>query len=196
MGKFFGQHFGGLLKFSGREARKPFWLWAAFNMGLQFAATFAVILPIMFDMFQGIERFAEAHPDQVTRTYGPGNYSVQVHGYHPELIPDFSAMFMGLGAMLLVNILLLAAAIVRRLHDCNRTGTWAILPLPFLATGFVMMPRMFAGISSSRGEPDISQFFMLFFNNLIYLATLGVLIVLCAQPGTSGENRFGPPPAV
>ena len=42
MGKFFGQHFGGLLKFSGREARKPFWLWAAFNMGLQFAATFAV----------------------------------------------------------------------------------------------------------------------------------------------------------
>ncbi|MFM5950063.1 MAG: DUF805 domain-containing protein [Novosphingobium sp.] len=195
MGKFFGQHLGGLLNFSGREAPKPFWLWAAFNLALQFAATFAVIMPMMFGMFQAIERFADAHPDQVTRTYGPGSYSVQVHGYHPELIPDFSGLFLRLGAMLLVNILLLAAAIVRRLHDCDRTGAWGLLPLPFLATGFVMMPRMFDEISSGRGEPDISQFLLLFFNNLIYLAALGVLIVLCARPGTPGKNRFGPPPS-
>ena len=193
MGKFFGRHFGGMLDFKGRESRQPFWLWAAFVMAIQMVGTFAIMIPKMIGMFQQIEDFADAHPDQVTRTYGPGSYSVQVHGYHPELMPDFSGIMSNMGILALAAVMLLAAAVVRRLHDCDRTGTWGLLPLPFLAAAFILMPRMAGGFADGGGEPDFSLFVGLFLNNLVYLVALGVLIALCAQNGTAGENRFGPP---
>jgi uncharacterized membrane protein YhaH (DUF805 family) len=190
--EFFAGHIRGLLGFSGREARQPFWLWVAFNMALQMLGAMALMVPMMFGMFSKLERFADAHPDQVTRTYGPGSYSVSVHGYHPELMPDFSGLigWFGLGAA--ITVFLLAAAVVRRLHDCDRTGLWGLLPVPFLAAGLILMPGLFNAVAASD-EPDMRLFFALSLNNLVYLAMLAVLVYRCAQPGTPGENRFGPP---
>ena len=192
--KFFTDHFGGLLRFSGREALKPFWLWVAFNMAFQMIATMALMLPMMFDMFGKIERFADAHPDQVTRTYGPGSYSVTVHGYHPELMPDFSGLIFWFGLGVAVSVLLLASAVARRLHDSDHSGFWGLLPLPFLAGGLLLMPSLFGSFDNEAG-PDMRLFFGMMLNNLVYLAMLALLIFRCAQPGTKGENRFGPPPA-
>jgi len=187
-------HLKGLLSFSGREGRKPFWIWAALNLVLSMAMMAAVMVPTMIDMFSRIERFADEHPEQVTRTYGPGSYSIRIEGDHPELMPDFSGMigWIGLGTML--SVILLAAAVVRRLHDSGRSGVWGLLPLPFLTAGMVMMPRLFDQFAAGP-EPDLGIFFAVFLNNLAYLAALGVLIVLLALRGTPGENRFGPPPA-
>lgn len=193
MVKFFSEHFGGLLQFSGREARQPFWLWVAFNMALQMVVTMVTMVPMLVDAFRKVERFAAEHPDQVTRTYGPGNYSVRVEGYHPELMPDFGSMIYVIGLGAFVAVLLLAAAVVRRLHDCNRRGAWGLLPIPNLAISMFIMPGLFHGMAQGA-EPDLSSFLLLFFNNLIYIVLLLVLVILCAQPGTVGENRFGPPP--
>jgi uncharacterized membrane protein YhaH (DUF805 family) len=193
MVKFFSEHFGGLLRFSGREARQPFWLWVAFNMALQMFVALVTMIPMMVSTFGNIERFANEHPDQVTRTYGPGSYSVQINGHHPELMPDFSGMFIWIGLGALLTVILLAAAVVRRLHDCNRRGAWALLPIPNLAIAMMVMPSLFGGFSEGK-EPELSLFFLMFFNNLFYIVLLVVLAVLCAQPGTPGENRFGPPP--
>lgn len=190
--EFFSIHIRGLLRFSGRELRKPFWLWAAFNMALQMIVTMFVMVPMLFDTFSRIERFADAHPDQVTRTYGPGSYSVTVHGYHPELIPDFAGLILWLGLGAAITVCLLAAATVRRLHDCDRSGFWAFLPIPSLAAAFILMPGLFGAMGKDDG-PDMGLFFGMFFNNITYLAALGLLIYRCAQPGTAGDNRFGPP---
>ena len=186
-------HFKGLARFSGREGRKSFWIWAALNLGLSMVMAAAVMVPMVIDMFTRIERFADEHPELVTRTYGPGSYSVQVKGHHPELMPDFSAVMTGFGLSVSLTVALLAAAVVRRLHDTGRTGAWGLLPLPFLAAGLVLMPGLFKSFEGA-GEPDLGMFFLLFVNNLVYLASLGVLIALLAGKGTAGDNRFGPPP--
>jgi hypothetical protein len=50
----------------------------------------------------------------------------------------------------------------------------------------VVMPRLFA-----QPEPDIGLFFALFFNNLLYLASLVLLVVLLAQPSAGRAERLG-----
>lgn len=54
-----------------------------------------------------------------------------------------------------------------------------------------MMPMVAFG----QAGIDDSAFFTLFFNNMVYVVWLLVLIILLAQPGTAGDSRFGPPPA-
>ena len=44
------------------------------------------------------------------------------------------------------------------------------------------------------GRPDTGAFSGLMINNFLYLGALGWLIYLLVAPGTSGPNRFGPPP--
>ena len=53
------------------------------------------------------------------------------------------------------------------------------------------MPKLF-----SQSVPDMTMFVGLFFNNLIYLASLGLLIFLLAGEGEKAENRYGPSPTV
>ena len=186
-------HLAGLVRFSGREARQPFWLWAALVVGFNMAAMMLFMIPAMVGTFSRIEAFAAAHPDQVTRTVGPGSYSIQVEGHHPELMPDFTMIF---GASLIsavLSIVLLAAAVTRRLHDSDRRGVWGMVPALFLIGGFVGMSYMFASFLGPD-EPPMGLFVALLLNNVVYLVSLGVLEVLLALPGTPGENRFGPLP--
>lgn len=182
-------HLLGLVRFSGREAQRPFWTWTAIVIGGAVVAMTAA----MSSTFGKIEQFAAQHPDQVTRTVGATSYSITVHGNHPELMPDFSVLLMGIGAISALAILLLAAAVVRRLHDVNRTGAWGLPPAVLLLTGLAGMSQLFDQFGNPGGPP-MGLFLAMFVNNLAYLGSLGVLIVLLAEKGTPGENRFGQPP--
>lgn len=184
-------HFGQLLKFSGRENKAQFWPWAAIVIALMIVATFATMVPLMAGSFAKMQQFAQAHPDQATVVSGPGHYEIQIRGNHPELMPDVTSFIGPMAALILVAALLLASAVTRRLHDTGRRGWWGLLPLPFLCTGFVLMPRMF-----SAREMDLRLFGLLFLNNLVYLASLALLAVLLALPSKSQANQSGPPPAV
>ena len=186
-----GYHLKNLANFRGREERRQFWPWVGLVMVISMGGMASAIAPVIHDAFAKVRRFAIEHPDQVTATRGPGSYSVQVHGYHPELLPDLDALVGGAGVVVTGAVLLLAAAVVRRLHDCGRRGLWGALPLPFLASGLALMPRLF-----HMADPDLGLFALLFANNLIYIASLVLLVVLLTGRGTAGDNRFGPPPAV
>jgi uncharacterized membrane protein YhaH (DUF805 family) len=96
--------------------------------------------------------------------------------------------------MVLACVGLLAAAVSRRLHDSGRRAYWGLMPLPFLLFGLTAFPAMMTQMTAS-GEPDLSLFFLLFFNNLLYMVALVSLIVFLALRGTTGPNRFGPEPA-
>jgi uncharacterized membrane protein YhaH (DUF805 family) len=161
-----------------------------------FAAMAAVMVPTMATTFSRMQQFAVEHPDQATVTSGPGTYSIQIHGNHPELLPDMTRFFAPLGIGVVVAVVLLAAAVTRRLHDRGRRGYWGLMPLPFLAFGLTVFPKMFATMSQGDVSPEtLGLFFTLFFNNMLYLASLGLLIFLLAARSDVGSNRFGPPEA-
>jgi uncharacterized membrane protein YhaH (DUF805 family) len=85
----------------------------------------------------------------------------------------------------------LAAAVTRRLHDTGRAGWWGLPPLIFLIAGLALFPRMMATMMQSD-EAAMGPFFLLFANNVLYMASLVGLIILLALRGTAGPNRYGP----
>jgi uncharacterized membrane protein YhaH (DUF805 family) len=144
------------------------------------AAGAIIFVPMMIHAVQAMQQFAALHPDQVTVTSGPGQYSISVHGPQPEFMPAnsiaaFLAVTFGLA------VLLFAAAVVRRLHDRGKSGYWGLMPFPFIIYSSFQIPRMFAVVGAGK-DPDMTLFFSIFFSNLLYIVTLVWLIVLLAGP--------------
>ena len=186
--------FTSLTRFSGRDTAGRFWPYAGAVIALFFFAAFATMAPIMSGTFARMQRFAAEHPDQATVTQGPGSYSIQIHGNHPELMPDVTPFITAMQIGGAVAVLLLAAAVTRRLHDRGRRGWWGLPPVLFLAGGLVLFPRLFKSTLSGEVTPDtMAMFGLMMANNLLYLASLALLVVLLAGVGQPGENRFGPP---
>ena len=177
--------------FSGRETNKEFWPYALFLIFGSGVVGMLVVLPTVLDSLRRMQRFALEHPDQATVTSGPGTYSIEIQGYHPELMPDFSSFLLITAAANGFILVLLAASITRRLHDSDHRGWWAFLPLPFAVSGTFLMLKIFA-MAADSGTPDPRLFFTVVANNLLYLGLMGFLILLLARPGTPAPNRFGP----
>lgn len=180
-------------RFSGRDSRAAFWPYA----GLVLAAGFVAICIAMTFQMQALmvemQAFATQHPDRVTTEVGPDGYSMSVSSGDPDLAPDISGAALGMSVVCGALIVLLAAAIVRRLHDTGRSGLWALPTATFLTISLIMMPRMTASFTGP--EPDMRLFGLLFANNAAYVLSLGVLVILLILPSRDGANRFGPPVA-
>jgi len=187
-------HLAQLWRFNGREGVAAFWTYAMFVIIGLLWAMMAAMMPVMARMMAKASEIARSHPEDVTVSSGPGNFSVQIHGYHPELQPDFSDMTGAMMPIMVVAIILLAAAVTRRLHDGGRRGWWGLLPLPFLFAGLYLMPRISTAMMAAP-NPDLTAFFALFVNNVVYLALLGLLIYFLIKPGDGLANRYGEPPA-
>jgi uncharacterized membrane protein YhaH (DUF805 family) len=170
-----------LFRFGGADRRSVFWPYAGCVIGLAMAAMAAVMLPEMQAGMARMEEFAAGNPDKATIQRGPGHYSIKVQGHHPELMPDMGNITTGMSVVFAVTVLLLAAAVARRLHDTGRSGAWGLMPLPFIIYAMVMMPRLLGA-----SDPDMGLFFSLVINNLLYLASLALLVVLLARPGKAG----------
>lgn len=83
----------------------------------------------------------------------------------------------------------------RRLQDTGRSGTivWA-LAIPMLIISAV---ALFGALSLGVFAFLILIFLpIMFLIDLIALVVAIYLIYLCTQPGTAGDNRFGPQPVV
>lgn len=194
-------HLRSLIRFSGREARQPFWLWVLAVVATATVVSMAYFFVMFAGLFGRIDQFAREHPDQVTRTVGPGSYSISINGYHPEIAPDFSMPILVISVIALIVITLLAAAVARRLHDTGRMGWWG-LPAPLLLLGgLANMVRMFAALHAQSGDPIngppaafFAGFALTMLLNLAYLLSLVLLIVLCSGESQPAENRYGMPP--
>lgn len=182
-----GRGFAGLLRFGGRDRRGEFWPYAVFVYGLGQIAVMMTVMPALM-------RFQMIAFQQIgSGAMGPGRgqAAAPLSGDLGPLLWDMAALGAAFTAAI---IILLAAAVSRRLHDCDRPSYWGLLPIPFLAAGLLLSRDAFAGFGGS-GRPDTSAFFGLMVNNLLYLGALGWLIYLLVGEGTRGPNRFGPPPA-
>lgn len=181
-----------LLRFGGRDTPAQFWPYAGLVLACLFIVTAAVMLPPIASAMAQVHRFAIETPDQLgAAAYGPAGSDAMGGGR--ELIPNIQGIIQPMIFLSALAVFLLGAAVVRRLHDRNCSGWWAALPLAFLLIGLAMMPRLFRNFASAP-EADFALFFALFANNLFYLLSLLLLIVLLAGAGTRGPNRFGADP--
>ncbi|RAK56275.1 hypothetical protein DJ017_08295 [Phenylobacterium soli] len=183
-----------LTRFAGRDSRETFWVYAVFILLVTFIATFALAAPVIADSFERMQQFALAHPDQATITRTPTSYSIQIHGQHPELMPDFPRLLHLMALPVGLAVLLLSAAVTRRLHDRGRSGIWALPPLAFLVIGMSITPSVFATMAASPGAPP-KGFVLLFGANLLYIVSLGLLVLQLIGATAPNPNRFGGPPA-
>lgn len=191
MFKSIGHNLARLASFSGRDTRETFWPYALTLFGLTMVGCTLSAVPTFVGAMERMQRFAAEHPDQATVTQGPGSYSIQIQGNHPELMPDMHGLMTGMGIVVLLFVLLTAAAVVRRLHDRGSSGLWGLPPVIFLAIDFALMPKVFVPAGNA---PEPSAFLLLFGGNLLYLVSLGWLGFLLARDGTDGPNRYGPDP--
>lgn len=181
---------GSLTRFSCRDGLATFWLYVASIIGTTIFVAIASTVILLAGTMGRMQRYAAAHPDQAAITQGPGSYSIYIDGYHPQIALPFGPMLIGWTVLTAIVVLLLAAAVARRLHDSNLLGIWGLMPLPFLFFGLGATSYRFARFGEAS-EPGPGWFFLIFFNNLIYLALLVVLIVLLVRAGTAQPNRFG-----
>ncbi len=181
-------------RFSGRDNPRQFWPYAGVAFILVFALA-AIAMPLaMQGIFADMQQFAAEHPDAATVQQSPTSYSIAIDAGHPNA-PDLNLtpLFIVLIGMVSVAVVLLAAAVSRRLHDCNRSALFGLVPLAFLATGLILFPMMMRDFTRSS-EPDMGLFGLLFLNNILYLISLLALVVQCIQRGTPGSNRYGSEP--
>ncbi len=81
------------------------------------------------------------------------------------------------------------AVTVRRLHDTNRSGWWALLPVLLIIGGIVMM------IVTAGTETENTLAAGIFMNMILMLmVSLVVLFVFMLLDSTPGDNRYGPNP--
>jgi uncharacterized membrane protein YhaH (DUF805 family) len=181
--------FANLLRFSGRDTRAQFWPYA-FTL---FLISMVAMQVFMTRVMNAVAGYAMAHPERSRVTVGTGGSQITVHGSPAELAPAMQAMVMAICVIAALFVALVASAVARRLHDRGSSGLWAALPVVPLATGIFGMWRMFGQIG--QGAPEPRLIFLLFLNNLFYLAALATLVVMLAKSGTVGPNDYGPDPA-
>lgn len=165
-------HLTRLMDFSGREARRSFWPWVALQFGLAMAANAVSMMVLIVPAILGADS-----ADIVEQFIGAA---------HDALI--------ALAGLAVFMVAMLAAAVTRRLHDAGRSGAYGLLPLPFLALGFLLFHGLMSGIMAGEDlRGDVASVFTLtFLNNLVYLGTLAFLGFLLAKPSEVAENRSGP----
>jgi uncharacterized membrane protein YhaH (DUF805 family) len=162
-----------LTRLSGRDRRSQFWPYAATVVILSMVVDWVVMIPLTMAGFVQVQ-------------------NAEAAGAVPNAALQADKFLLATAAWLILIVALLAAAIVRRLHDRGMRGWWGLLPLPFVVMGLVGM-GVFIHEFDTR-LPDMRIFFAIFFNNMIYIVTLVFLVIHLALKGAAGMNRFGEAP--
>jgi uncharacterized membrane protein YhaH (DUF805 family) len=174
-----------LFRFSGRDSRALFWPYAITVFLSSIVANILLFAPIMSDIMTRTMAYARAHPEGFPKA-APGQPPV----LPPELIPDMRWMIGPATAVSIATILLLAAAVVRRLHDRDKSGWWGAMPLPFKA--FAVVIGLAAARTMTGWPPRPSPLTAISsLNSLCWWAAMIVLIVMLVGEGANGLNRFG-----
>lgn len=183
-----------LARFEGRDRQGMFWPYAGLVLALAVVLGGVAIAGAVSGFIADMNAFAAAHPEATTVTSGPGSYSMTVDGSHPDApAMDVTLFFTCWRVIVLATVVLLAAAVTRRLHDTGRSALLALAPLPFLATGLIFLPGLVERMTEAP-EANIIPFVLVSLNNLVSLVALVTLLFLLIGSSTEGPNRHGPAP--
>lgn len=186
-----------LLAFHGRDRPARFWPYAGFVVGLFAIAVQVWTMPVQMKAWtQAIEILRD--PANMPPPPPPEQGLWGISPFNPDnpMAPDYRLASGGMPVLAIlvgIGFLLLAAAIVRRLHDRDRSGLWGLLPLPFLAAIFALTATAGAPLGTLlQTRPALLVGAMA--AGLLYAASTLYLLILLGGAGTAGANRFGPAP--
>lgn len=189
-----------LANVNGRDARSTFWYYVLFIVICQFVAGMLVALPMLFEIGGAVVDVAN-------------NSASSAHGTAPSEA-EIQAMMMGrMGGMVGQQVILgaivnaaatalLAASLVRRVHDSGRSGLWALIPivleLAAIAFNLSMMGQVEA-MMELAGDPARIEEFMARQHEIARWGFVGSLgpaagIVIGLLPSTEGANAYGEEP--
>jgi uncharacterized membrane protein YhaH (DUF805 family) len=198
-----GRHLKGLFDFSGRENRQPFWLWILIVYIVQLVVMMIAMIPLMISWV-----------DQMTPAMQGDRHKLDndPQAVFQMMMPMMQNMMMVILAITVLFLVLTVAAVVRRLHDSDRSGWWAS---PYYAMQIVspivmawIFPRYFTIMTSMASAkpgspPDMTSpafqqamqsMSLMSLVNLLSFAILVMMIVFLVLPGTVGSNRYGDDP--
>ncbi len=179
-----GHNLRRLADFSGRETQILFWPYAILVYALSTVAAMVIVMVPIMRMFSRMM-------EQISAAEAQGGTVEPDFVKSPEmLMPDFSGLQIPMALVNAITILLLAAAVARRLHDKDRTALWALLPLPSVVATVALMPVMMPSMAMPSTPGPLMFFGSL--NSMAYFGLFILLIVLTVGEGTRGPNRFGP----
>lgn len=179
-----------LLNFSGRDARQTFWYYVLFVYVVTTVVTVLAMIPAMVDMFSGIVDLAKAGA-------GPEVAEQAVMNSMTGMLGSVGWVSMIVGGAFIV---LLAASLVRRLHDSDMPGWWALAPGGLQAIGIAMMPAQMASIVETMTDPAAMNDPTAMYRaqgaaGLIGWVAIGLVIWFGVRKSTEGPNRYGHAPA-
>jgi uncharacterized membrane protein YhaH (DUF805 family) len=184
-------HFKHLLAFYGRDSRQTFWYWFLFVFILNMIASFITTLSVMMDAVTAGYDVAKGGDEVAAQTAMLSQMAVSI-----------KRVIMVSLAVGLVNVVLMAAPLVRRMHDSGNTGLWAIvaaaiyllsLALTWLrADDSVALMRRLATASDPQTVFGLQSHFAL--DGLIGYVPLIIVIAFGLLKSTPGPNCYAERP--
>jgi uncharacterized membrane protein YhaH (DUF805 family) len=190
-----------LLDFTGRDARQTFWYYVLFVYLLGMLVSVVAMIPGMVSMFSGM---FEAVQSAAQSGADPAVVEQQlVATYMGDAMSKLMGQIMWVSAGLAVlNILLLAAALVRRLHDSDLSGWWALAPAIaqvgavgwMLATLDELVATMTQTMTASTPNPMAAMQGSMSGAGLVGWVPIILVIIFGIRKSTDGPNRFAAEP--
>ena len=190
---------GGLLEFNGRDSRQAFWYYVLFVYILTTAISMVVVLPISLQsMMAGVQQGMAASRGQ-DPAVAQAAVQAAMMASMGKMMPAMMWVGVATGVIMLAG---LGAAIVRRLHDSDLSGKWALVPAACQLISIVTVPAQMAKLQDSLQTTDFSNPMASYtmmqgsfgLGPLLAWVAIGIVIVLGVRKSTPGPNRFGDAP--
>jgi uncharacterized membrane protein YhaH (DUF805 family) len=188
-----------LVNFQGRDARQAFWYYVLFVYIISVAITMVVVIPLVIQAIAaGVQAGIAA-----SQSSDPVAAQMQVQGtVMHEMAGMMSNMMIVSTITNLLMMAALAASFVRRLHDSDLSGLWALLPGAIQVVNVVLAPalmrRMMDNMSQMEmGDPTAPMRAMqgsMGAASLLGWVAIIAIIVLGVRKSSPGPNRFGEVP--
>ena len=169
-----------LATFRGRDGRATFWPVTAFALLLVVVVGLAFNVFEIMRMVQRMAEFANAVPERPAIAAGNEALSLAVFGERFNLVIEGGIVLDAITIVALPLAALLAASVVRRLHDAGRSGFWAILPVPFLVVASFFIGAFHEAVDSG---PDFTLFVWSVANQFGLLIAVGCLAWMLNDEG-------------
>ncbi|HEV2186978.1 MAG TPA: DUF805 domain-containing protein [Stellaceae bacterium] len=182
-------NFRNLARFSGRNTRAQFWPYAIFLFIAQTIISLTMMLPFIYSVMTKTFLFVLQHPGKPGVPVNPADQKAFGQVMQGIMADTQSMLMTATPILTAVFVILIGAAVARRLHDRGMSGYWGLMPLPFTIIGLAAMPKTF---EAWPYHPNLGLFGLLMLNSMLHLTLAILLIVLLAQRGAAGANRFGP----
>jgi uncharacterized membrane protein YhaH (DUF805 family) len=184
-------NFAHLFDFSGRDARQTFWFWMLFVVLLNIVASLVISVPMtMGAVSEGVDAARAGNEAAVQAAVLD-----RMGGMAQTLI--WVSVAVGI-----VNIVLVAAAFVRRLHDSGKSALWAaiaglahvaalVLALDQVGDAEAMIRQAATATSAQEAMATQAQFG---WQAILGWLPLILIVVFGLMKSDEGANRYGEAP--